>query len=314
MTEEPPPFSDADAVKYLHRLEIEAAASKYTLRNYAQALREFAQWHLEHHGGPPIWTDLRREVFRHYLRSLAMRGLGRSAIQIRFSAVKGLLRMLLRDGRIKSIPINRLHLPKAQKQLPKFLTQGQAADLVTAPLATGSEPEKNRLAALRDAAVFETIYSAGLRVSEACGLLAGDVDFERRLLRVLGKGRKERLAPVGVPALDRIRAYWSASKHPGTPGWPVFLGGGKPGPRPAPMRPLTVQRRLKRWLAAAGIDGTMTPHKLRHSFATHLLDNGADLRAVQEMLGHARLATTEIYTHVTADRLMRAYNSAHPRA
>lgn len=318
MTEEGhAPRRDA-ATDYLHRLEVERGASAYTLRNYRHALGEFTAWHQEVHGAPPSWPALGRDLFRLYLRKLGQRGLSRSAIQIRISALRGLYRHLLREGVVAVMPLENLVLPKPPRRLPQFLSESQAADLMEAPVKAaaqtageGDATGASRADLLRDSAVLETIYSAGLRVSEACGLLVGDVDFSQHLLRVLGKGRKERRCPVGQPALERILVYWEAAGHPRLPGSPVFCARGG---FDQPLRPLTVQRRLKRHLAAAGLDPKLTPHKLRHSFATHLLDRGADLRAVQEMLGHARLATTEIYTHVTAERLRRTYQAAHPRA
>ena len=162
---------------------------------------------------------------------------------------------------------------------------------------------------MRDAAVLELIYSAGLRVSEVCGLRVDQVDLNGQTLRVLGKGRKERVIPFGGPALAALEAYWRWIGPQQKPSDPVFLGRGG-----VPLSPIRVQTRLKRYLAQAGLDPALTPHKLRHSFATHLLEDGADLRAVQELLGHKNLKTTEVYTHVTVERLKAVYAAAHPRA
>jgi integrase/recombinase XerC len=163
----------------------------------------------------------------------------------------------------------------------------------------------------RDVAILETIYSCGLRISELCGLLAADIDWHERLVRVRGKGKKERLIPIGETALESIRKHWeSLPQQPGGAS-PVFLCG------PDKLKPIsrrTLQLRLKKYLAIAGLDPELTPHKLRHSYATHLLDAGADLRSVQELLGHAHLVTTQVYTHLTTERLKRAYDKAHPRA
>jgi integrase/recombinase XerC len=202
--------------------------------------------------------------------------------------------------------------------LPKFLTAQQMKDLLEAPpkllsaaQGNGEDAAKLAMHCRRDVAILETIYSCGLRISEVCGLQAQDIDWHERLLRVRGKGKKERLLPIGEPALHAINQYWQA--QPETPGGqaPVFLASsGK-------LRPLSardLQLRLKKYLAIAGLDPNLTPHKLRHSYATHLLDAGADLRSVQELLGHAHLATTQVYTHLTTERLKRAYDSAHPRA
>lgn len=163
----------------------------------------------------------------------------------------------------------------------------------------------------RDAAILEVIYSCGLRVSELCQLLGGDLDWRNGLVRVRGKGKKERLAPIGVPALDGIREYWKVRGCDSGEQAPVFTGSGK---RTEALTPRTVQLRLKRYLLAAGLDAALTPHKLRHSFATHLLDAGADLRSVQELLGHAHLVTTQVYTHLTTERLKKVYEQSFPRA
>jgi integrase/recombinase XerC len=144
-----------------------------------------------------------------------------------------------------------------------------------------------------------------------CRLCAADIDWSGQVVCVRGKGKKERLVPIGAPALEAVRAYWKHRSHPVLGGQAVFsarLG------KATPLTPRTVQMRLKRYLGAAGLDPNMTPHKLRHSFATHMLDAGADLRSVQELLGHAHLATTQVYTHITTERLKRAYDQAHPRA
>jgi integrase/recombinase XerC len=164
---------------------------------------------------------------------------------------------------------------------------------------------------LRDRAILETIYSCGLRISELCGLRAEDLNSDEKLLRVRGKGKKERLAPIGEHALQAIERYWSTLGRSPDPAEPVFW---KSAALPCPVGAAVIQKRLKTYLARIGLDPALTPHKLRHSYATHLLDRGADLRSVQELLGHAHLATTQIYTHVTLDRLKKAYESAHPRA
>jgi integrase/recombinase XerC len=167
------------------------------------------------------------------------------------------------------------------------------------------------LTCYRDVAVLEVIYSCGLRIGELCGLRAEDIQWGEAMVRVRGKGKKERLVPIGGPALSAIRNYWRMLAQPPSGNEPVFLAGAAAG-RAVSVRNLQV--RLKQHLATAGLDPALTPHKLRHSYATHLLDGGADLRSVQELLGHAHLATTQVYTHVTTDRLKRAYDAAHPRA
>ena len=308
---------DPLVTRFLAELSAVRGTSEYTIRNYGQALDEFAEWHRSVGGKAPAWAELKRDAVRQYLRWLGRKQLGRASVQLRFSGLRTFYRFLLRDGLVRELPIRGLQMPKREKRLPRFLPEGGMVALLRAPVEA---LERERRSAkdgnavdpvpfLRDAAVLELVYSAGLRVSEVCGLRVGDVDLVERTLRVRGKGKKERVIPFGRPALAGLEAYWSSAGHSRGPESAVFLapGGGPVGPR-------DVQRRLKRHLAAAGLDPELTPHKLRHSFATHLLDRGADLRAVQELLGHARLQTTEVYTHVTAERLKRVYDSAHPRA
>ncbi len=304
---------ETQAGSFLRHLEDERGASVYTLRNYRQALNEFAAWHEK----PPAWNELQRDVFRFFLRSLGRRQLSRAAIQLRFSALRSFYKFLVRRGVVRTSPINGVLLPKADQRLPKFLTQAQMVALLKAPVEElrrhrqSSKREFDESAYHRDVAILETIYSCGLRVSELSALRVNDFDFQEQIVRVLGKGKKERLIPAGVPALEAIRAYWNSLPAPPVENEPVFLA--KPD-RLKPVSPRVIQLRLKKYLAAAGLDPALTPHKLRHSYATHLLDAGADLRSVQELLGHAHLVTTQAYTHVSTERLKKAYDKAHPRA
>jgi integrase/recombinase XerC len=225
----------------------------------------------------------------------------------------------MRHGVVENLPIKNLSLPKLEKRLPKFLTRQQMEDLLIGP-AKLLETQKQKkgpgrpLSAevcRRDIAVLETIYSCGLRISELCGLRVDDIDWSEQIVRVRGKGKKERLVPIGQPALAAIQNYWTMLLEPPAGIQPVFRADTS---KAAPLSPLQLSRRLKNYLAIAGLDPTLTPHKLRHSYATHLLDAGADLRSVQELLGHAHLMTTQVYTHVTTERLKKAYDAAHPRA
>jgi len=307
---------------------MDRGASAYTQRNYEQALTEFARWHAESSKSevqspkpsPAIaWEKLNRDDFRNYLRFLGRNNLSRAATQLRFSALRTFYKFLMRHGVVETLPIKNLSLPKLEKRLPKFLTIQQMKDLLEAPVKLfemqkqkkGPGRPVSETVCLRDVAVLETIYSCGLRVSELCGLRAEDIDWSERLIRVRGKGRKERLVPIGEPAWKAIQNYWGVLKHAPTGPAPVFLADTK---KVAPLKPLQLSRRLKQYLVIAGLDPALTPHKLRHSYATHLLDAGADLRSVQELLGHAHLVTTQIYTHVTTERLKKAYDAAHPRA
>jgi site-specific recombinase XerD len=294
-----------------------ASASTYTQRNYKHALLEFQRWHVQERKQPPSWEKLERDDFRAYLRFLGRQKLGRAAIQLRFCALRAFYKFLVRLGHLPASPIKNLSLPKLEKRLPKFLTVQQMKDLLDAPLKL-LPPAENKtkralnalLACYRDRAILETIYSCGLRISELCGLQADDIDWRELLVRVRGKGKKERLIPIGEPALKALESYWS--QLPLRPGGtsPAFWSGSSE----KPLSPRVLQLRLKKYLAFTGLDPNLTPHKLRHSYATHLLDAGADLRSVQELLGHAHLVTTQVYTHLTTERLKKAYDAAHPRA
>jgi site-specific recombinase XerD len=307
-----------DSVRsFLRYLLAERGASLYTERNYRQALAEFVSWFEQERRQPPCWGQLQRDDFRSYLRFLGRGKLSRAAIQLRFSALRSFYKFLVRRGAITCSPIKDLALPRPEKRLPQFLTPLQMLDLLRAPLEEMAARQKivkksiNESIYFRDTAILETIYSCGLRISELCGLQAADIDWEQQVVRVRGKGKKERLVPIGAPALEAIRLYWSKRRYSPARNEPLFRAQAR---RVSQMSPRAVQLRLKRYLERAGLDTTITPHKLRHSYATHLLDAGADLRSVQELLGHAHLVTTQAYTHVTTERLKRAYDEAHPRA
>jgi len=302
--------------KFLRHLLAERAASVYTERNYRQALVEFHAWYLDRRQSSPDWNTLVRDDFRDFLRFLGRGKLSRAAVRLRFSALRSFYKYLVRNGVTAVSAIRKLSLPAAEKRLPRFLTVEQLLLLLKMPAeelkrASAGNAEVEASTYFRDAAILEVIYSCGLRVSELCQLQAEDIDWPGQLVRVRGKGKKERLVPIGAPALEAIRAYWERRNYAPAGAMPVFLA------RPHKISALTqrtVQLRLKIYLRTAGLDPRLTPHKLRHSFATHLLDAGADLRSVQELLGHAHLVTTQVYTHLTTERLKRAYDKAHPRA
>ncbi|HEX7861967.1 MAG TPA: tyrosine recombinase XerC [Verrucomicrobiae bacterium] len=343
---------DSHAESFLTHLGADRAASEYTSRNYRQALTEFTAWHRTERGGVPRWGALQRDDFRVYLRFLGREQVARASVRLRFSGLRSFYKFLVRRGVVATTPIKNIQLPKLEKRLPRFLSAEQMNALLNAPILEFAEQSKaakqkgegnflqkgtkgtkgegnskfeirsqkecrteiDRTIYFRDAAILETIYSCGLRISELCGLRVEDVDFAERVVRVRGKGKKERLTPIGEHALQAMRIYWrELDVEGGVParGEPVFWSGGETA-RPVAAR--VVQARLKRYLARAGLDPELTPHKLRHSYATHLLDGGADLRSVQELLGHAHLVTTQVYTHVSIERLKKAYDSAHPRA
>ncbi len=314
-----PENTDRWVGKFLAHLATDRGASVYTQRNYRQALAEFTRWHVQERQTPPAWDKLQRDDFRGFVRFLGRNNLSRAATQLRFSALRTFYKFLIRHGAATASPIKNLSLPKLEKRLPRFLTRQQMLDLLASPLKL-LETQKQKKGpgrplsgevCLRDVAVLETIYSCGLRISELCGLRVDDIDWSEQIVRVRGKGRKERLVPIGGPALKAIQVYWTALLESPTGVQSVFRADTN---KAGPLSPLQLSRRLKNYLVIAGLDPSLTPHKLRHSYATHLLDAGADLRSVQELLGHAHLVTTQVYTHVSTERLKRAYDAAHPRA
>lgn len=311
------PLSDPLVRRFVTFLEVQKGASQYTLRNYLHALTEFAAWFSERNNGYPDWLSLKRGSFRSYLRSLGQKELSRSAIQLRFSALRSFYKHLIREGQLENSPVKDLTMPKATRRLPVYLTVEQINLLLEAPLKEWESKQKQAGKTIsvepyvRDLAWLESIYSAGLRISELSAMLVKDLDLVEMQVRVRGKGKKERIVPIGARAAEAIRSYWGATGHAVNPEVPVFVVAAS---KPKAIAHRTLQARLKKYLILSGLDPALTPHKLRHSYATHLLNAGADLRSVQELLGHAHLQTTQVYTHVTLDRLKSVYDQAHPRA
>jgi integrase/recombinase XerC len=251
-------------------------------------------------------TDLDLSVLRSWLARLRTMGAARSTLARRGAAARTFCTWSYREGLLADDVGQRLASPKARRELPAVLRADQAVALVTAPAPAGADP-----AALRDRLVLELLYATGIRVGELCGLDLADVDRGRRVVRVFGKGAKERGVPYGVPA-ERALDAWL--RH----GRPVLAttGSGSAlllGARGGRLQPGVVRRIVTAAVRAAGLPH-ISPHGLRHSAATHLVEGGADLRAVQELLGHASLSSTQIYTHVSVERLRAAYRQAHPRA
>ena len=295
------PAKDRLAEEFLRFLEVDRNASARTLRIYRAALRDFRA-----ETNARAWRECTAEDFREYLFELMKRKQARSYIRLQFSALRSFYRFLLARNRLTKDPLREVQLPKAEKKLPLVLTQTQIGELLAAPLQVKKPKSAPVWMAERDAAIMELFYSSGLRLAELASLNVNDLDIYTESVRVLGKGRKERVCPVGAPALQTVSRYRAAANvHSG----PLFLNKGR---RRISSRSIWLI--LKRYLRHTSIPIALSPHTLRHSFATHLLDNGADLRSVQELLGHASLSTTQIYTHVTTERLKKAYADAHPRA
>jgi len=234
------------------------------------------------------------------------RGQARSYVRLQFSALRAFYKFLTDRKKIRTDPLRQLQLPKLEKKLPLVLTRQQIEELLGAPLKIKKERAAPEWMPLRDVAVMELFYSSGLRLSELAALDVNDVDLYTESVHVFGKGRKERVCPVGAPALEVIQKYRSAANvHSGA----LFINKSRKR-----ISSYSIWLILKRYLRHTSIPISISPHKLRHSFATHMLDRGADLRSVQALLGHASLSTTQIYTHVTVERLKKAYAEAHPRA
>ncbi|MDB6070802.1 MAG: Tyrosine recombinase XerC [Verrucomicrobiales bacterium] len=300
----PADVPDALEIAFLQYMQVERNASDLTLKNYAQGLRALRT------GLPTFraWPELSADDFRAWLFMLMKRELGRATIRVQFAALRSFFKYLTRRAGLISNPLLEVQLPKTQRSLPVVLTLAQIEELLTLPLTLKTDGPQRAVswAPQRDAAILELFYSTGLRLHELVKLDVSDINHLDESLRVTGKGRKDRLCPVGGPALRAIQKYrQAAGVHEG----PLFLSKLR---RRITMR--AVDDLLQKYLRHSSIGFKVSPHKLRHSFATHLLNNGADLRSVQELLGHANLSTTQIYTHVSTTRMKQVYDAAHPRA
>ena len=306
---------------FFQYLGAEKQASSHTVDGYRRDLAQFVELLAAGDESFDDWGRFDRNDARSYLQELHKRGLSKNSIARKLSAMRSFYKFLLREGAVPDNPFVRLPAQGRERQLPKVMSLGAIETLIREVDAYWREQEARGLAkngelaafaAARDRAMIEVIYSGGLRISEAVGLNFRDIDLLSGVMRVRGKGKKERLAMLGKPAQKALRDYCRARKlrsENNAPGAPVFIN--RDAGR---LTARSFQRALKNYLMAAGLPPDFTPHKLRHSFATHLLDAGADLRSVQELLGHANLGTTQIYTHVSAERMRDAYRKAHPRA
>ena len=296
-----------DVAAFLDFMKVERSASERTLRNYSHALEAYRTWRGD---GFSLWRDCSADDFRTYLFELMKQEMARSTIRLRFAALRSFYKFLVHRRGMGASPLNDVQLPKTEKKLPVVLTLAQMEQLLEMPTKIDLDSRAMPWQASRDVAIMELFYSSGLRVSELVALDVSDADFLSETLRVMGKGNKERLVPIGSQAMQAIQKYRSEAKvHDG----PLFINKNK-DPAKRRLSARSVQMLLKKYLAASDIGFAVTPHKLRHTFATHMLDHGADLRSVQTLLGHASLSTTQIYTHVTKERMREAYDAAHPRA
>jgi len=289
--------------RYVNYLEAERNVSPYTVRNYTHDLLDFFQFLKAKEIGS--LKDVDKPVLRDFLSHLMEQGLVKASIARKLSAIRSFYRYLLREGMVPTSPVATTSSPKLDRRLPSFLTIEEVERLLEAPDL--SKPD-----GLRDRALLELLYASGLRVSELVSLNLEQINLNTNEIRVLGKGAKERVVLIGRPAAEALNVYLSQGR-PELSGKKLsnalFLN--RYGERLIERR---VQRILEKYAIIAGIDKRVHPHLLRHTFATHLLDGGADLRVVQELLGHADLSSTQIYTHVTKSQARKVYLSAHPRA
>jgi integrase/recombinase XerC len=294
------PFSD--------HLALERRCSPYTVRNYRQAFGDFYRW-LEEAGRWRAGLDaLTPRVVRDFVIE-AQRRYDRRTLHNHVSGLRTFCTYWRRQGRLHGNPFAGVPLPKLEKRLPQFLTEEQMRLLLEGPQRLLDQEGVDPFTAWRDRLVLELLYGGGLRVSELVGLDFGAIDLAGGLARVRGKGGKERLCPLGRTALAVLVKFRDEFSRRAGPADPVITT-----PAGARLGVRAVQLLLKRYLALAGLPHDFSPHKLRHAYATHLLNAGADLRLVQELLGHAQLATTQVYTHVSVARLKDVYDRAHPRA
>jgi len=283
--------------KFIRYLEIEKNYSVHTILNYRLDLEGFKKFLSD--------TDIEKVEYltlRKYLAVLKEKNLGTRTIGRRLSTLRSFFKFLTREGYLKTNPILVLSSPKQEKHLPQFMTEEEVSRLIESAFAKNEKDERG----LRDRAVLETFYSSGMRISEVVGLSIADIDFIGGIVKVMGKGKKERIVPIGETAIAAIRGYLKKRKKQSEA---LFLN--KNGRR---ITARGTRNIVVKYIRLAGIKQGVSAHTFRHSFATHLLNRGADLRTVQELLGHANLSTTQIYTHLTTERLKSVYDKAHPRA
>ncbi|HWI40995.1 MAG TPA: tyrosine recombinase XerC [Verrucomicrobiae bacterium] len=286
------------AAAFCRYLETEKNVSPHTLRAYGSDLQQFGAFLKKEGTTAPSAVD--RLAVRRYL-ALLHRQNAKSSIGRKLAALRTFFTWLVRIGACPANPAKLVSSPKREKKLPFHLNVDEATALVEGP-------QEESLLSMRDRAVLETLYSCGIRVSELTGMQVGDVDLSQMTVRVMGKGGKERVVPIGRHAASAVEAYLRERGEP-PPDTPLILNA-----RGGRLTPRSVARIVDRYILRLAAMKKVSPHTLRHSFATHLLEAGADLRAIQELLGHASLSTTQKYTHLTIDRLMEVYDKAHPRA
>jgi len=316
------PVPDPAMEAYSVYLRTERDASEHTLTNYMMDIRQFIELQWGEGKAPPFpWTEIDRFSARRFL--VHQQKIEREATTTRrkLSSLRSFFKFMLREGYVPGNPFSGLVLPKLTKRLPKLLSVDEVGTLLNAPFIIQLKAEEPRRRAWenyardRDAAILEILYTTGARLSEIAGLREDQLDLLAGVMVARGKGKKERMCPLGNPAIKALRRALEARDG-------IWLSFGKSGRPPAlflnrfggRLTPRSIERLMKKYLIFAGLNPDLSPHALRHSFATHLLDAGADLRSVQELLGHANLSTTQIYTHISVERLREVYDKAHPKA
>ena len=310
---------DPAAKRFADALRAVRGARPLTVENYLRDLGQFAA-HLwgARGGGPPFdWAAPGRAAAQGFLYAYARTGAKPTSTARKLAALRAFYRFLVREGTLEHSPFAGLRPPRRARPLPTLLSESEVARLLDAPAqalrdAPAGLAPLPRYLLLRDRALFETLYSTGARLAEVAALTNDRVDLAEGVCRVVGKGDKERLCLLGRPAREAIAAMREQARmlwpRADAPGRTLFLNNAGEG-----LTTRSIERAMKRWLAAAGLSPDLSPHKLRHSFATHLLSHGADLRVVQELLGHNSPATTQIYTHLAPERVAATYHAAHPR-
>lgn len=316
-------YHDNKLKLFLSYLEAERNASDKTISSYASDIRQFALVILkcDLQVGQADWKSVTVYEARNYAAWLTNEDMSKASFMRKLASMRSFFRFLLREGEVSSNPFSELKPVRRSRPLPKYMTQSEVGRLLDAPAEVWRELLENGVArdafsaefsSVRDSAMLETIYSGGLRISEAVGLNFEDIDFSSGVMHIRGKGRKERLAVLGEPALRAIHQYCALRKQISQDfvgKTAVFLN-----QRGTRLTSRSFERNFKLYLRQANLPMDLSPHKLRHSFATHLLDAGADLRSVQAMLGHENLSTTQIYTHISIEHMKDVYRKAHPHA
>jgi len=294
------------SLDFIAKLEHEKGFSEHTLRAYHKDLLQFDNF-LKAEKRSSLGS-VNHLLLRRFLAVLRSKNYSKTTIARKLASIRSFFKFLIREGELVANPFEMLRTPKQDNKLPHFLSITEVDILL-------KTPDSSTVMGLRDMAVMETLYSTGIRVSELVGLDEGSIDFIAGMIKVQGKGKKERLVPIGSPAIKAINEYIDSKsmskkqdEKSASRSEPLFLN--KYGGR---LTARSVARSLDKYLKVSGINLLTSPHTFRHSFATHLLDKGADLRSVQEMLGHSSLSTTQVYTHITTERLKNVYDKAHPR-